>query len=129
MSDQDIIDTIAAHRGRERGMVCDEGELWCDGCGCIIRDDEWPHHTLAALRERYAVVELPEPDVGAVDNGHVPRHWEWDVTPGSGDFAGTEVHAYSDGVIDVVYESDELTPSQARAVAAALLAAAVEADQ
>ena len=56
-SDQDIIDTIAAHRGRERGMVCDEGELWCDGCGCIIRDDEWPHHTLAALRERYEIVE------------------------------------------------------------------------
>lgn len=41
---------IAAHRCRERGMVCDEGELWCDGCGCIIKADHWPEHLLAALR-------------------------------------------------------------------------------
>lgn len=64
MSDADIIDTIAAHRGRERGMVCDEGELWCDGCECVINADDWPEHILAALRERYAVVPVEDIKVG-----------------------------------------------------------------
>jgi len=35
----------------------------------------------------------------------------------------TQVHAYSDGVIDVVYESDELTTATAYNLAAAILAA------
>ncbi len=117
MSDQEIIDTIAD--AIQPGIV--------DGDISVLSIAD---RALTALHSAgCAIVKLPEPDVGAIDNGHRPRHWEWNVTPGAGDFAGTDVHAYSDGVIDVVYESNELTPDVARRLAAALLAAADKAEE
>lgn len=138
MSDQEIIDTIA-------GIITDESsECGRYGNGCqLVYANPVGEKILAALRaagyavlsldelrsNRVALVSLPNPDLGVHDNGHRPRHWEWNVTPGAGDFAGTDVHAYSDGVIDVVYESNELTPDVARRLAAALLAAAEKAEE
>lgn len=138
VSDQDIIGTIAE-------VIADEAsECHRYGNGCQLGYVGSPtgEKILAALREvcavlsldelrsnRVALVSLPKPDLGVHDNGHRPRHWEWNVSPGAGDFAGTDVHAYSDGVIDVVYESNELTPDVARRLAAALLAAADEAEE
>lgn len=40
---------IDEHRGRERGMVCDEGELWCDGCKVVIRADDWAGHLVQVI--------------------------------------------------------------------------------
>lgn len=119
MSDQDIIDLIAAHRGRERGMVCDEGELWCDGCGCIIRDDEWPHHTLTALRERYAVVELPTGET--LSCGRLGMCTQFDAPNDIGGVSGMHGGTVSDS-------ESEWTPDEARSLAAALLAAADKAE-
>lgn len=51
---------IDAHRCRERGMVCDEGELWCDTCKAIINESDVSAHQVSQLKAAgYAVVKLP----------------------------------------------------------------------
>lgn len=56
MSAADVLD---AHRGRERGMVCDEGELWCDSCKAIINADDVSAHQIAELKAAgYKVMEV-----------------------------------------------------------------------
>ena len=53
-------DIIAQHRCRERGMVCDEGELWCDTCKAIVNEGDVAHHQLTALAAAgFAVIKLP----------------------------------------------------------------------
>jgi hypothetical protein len=42
-----LAEVAEAHRGRERGMVCDEGELWCDACKAIVDADEIGTHIQA----------------------------------------------------------------------------------
>lgn len=56
MSAAEVLD---AHRGRERGMVCDEGELWCDACKAIINAEDVSSHQLDALKDAgYKVCEV-----------------------------------------------------------------------
>jgi hypothetical protein len=110
MTDQRVIDIIAAHRGRERGMVCDEGELWCDACESVIRDGDWAAHVVEALSvQRIAIVELPPGEVG------------------------TDVWANQAGGVTLRHDTDGLvsnfTMARARRIAAALLAAAQKAEE
>lgn len=66
MSADEVID---AHRCRERGMVCDEGELWCDTCRAIVNESDVSAHQVSQLKAAgYAVVELPKSD-GLDDDG------------------------------------------------------------
>ncbi len=116
MSNQGIVDIIAAHRCRERGMACDEGEVWCDGCGEVVNVDDVAAHQLNALRGNgIAVVELPEPD--GMDGGSPYWGDAWGVRYCKGD--GIEFEGHSMGLSDV------------KALAANLLAVAdyVERDQ
>ena len=113
MSDQGIIDTIAEWLGEVYG--------WCQECGIGQSDNrtESAQGIAAALRERYAIVELPEP-----------------LKPDD-ECSSAMFHA-KDACMnvrvrmgEVVVDTDWYLPKEARSLAAALLAApaAVEADQ
>lgn len=109
-----LTDILTAHRGEERGFL-DEGQLWCATCKAKFDEDAWPAHVEADIQEaRIMLVELPEPVVG--------MDWDWCVV--------LPPHP-RDGVVidDLVTESGLLTAAEARSKAAALLAAAVEAER
>lgn len=101
----DIIDAIAAAlNGRGNYPL-----------GSDLRPEA--ERVLAALRERYAIVELPKPDEGWFD--------QW---------LGGDVHldTTSEYVLQEPYNHGEIiwhTPSQARKLAAALLAATDKAKE
>lgn len=118
MSDDPIIiDIIAEHRCRQRGMVCDEGEVWCDACKCIVNADNWAAHMLTALRRKgVAVVQLPEVLGQSSISGR-------QYFP-----AGHVYCVYPQKCRQVSVFGKCLTTETARALAAALLAAANHAD-
>ena len=108
MTDQDIIDTIAEWLQANTRYGCTSDRLATD--------------FLAALRSAgYAIVKLPEPD---------------SVTEATDDENGRKEWSYPHGVV-VVFDDGEihwgnwssLRPQKVRQAAAALLAAAAEADQ
>lgn len=102
MSDQDIIDTIAEWLQANTRYGCTSDRLATD--------------FLAALRERYAVVERPEPrEVTVLKNA-----WWLD---------GDVTAVVGSGRVRCDLEDHRLSSDEARALAAALLAAAAEADQ
>lgn len=73
-------EVIEAHRCRERGMVCDEGELWCDTCKAVVNESDVSVHQLAQLQAAgYAVVELPQhlPSAGVSADGDLVRDQSW----------------------------------------------------
>lgn len=98
--------------------MCDEDELWCDDCGCAINADDWPEHVLSALRSAgYAIVKKPAPNS---ENG------DWiDMT------LGDERVLVAGDEVKMVAPACYYSASEAREIAAALLAAAdaAEADQ
>ena len=106
MSGRDIIDTILIQLGWARRSYREDAEA-----------------ILAALRERYAIVELPEPH---------------SVTEATDDENGRKEWAYPHGKVTVFDDGEihwgnwsSLRPQKVRQAAAALLAAAdaAEADQ
>lgn len=109
MSDQDIVDTIA-------GLIADESvecHRYVNGCQ-LEYAPPCAEKILAALRERYAIVALPEPH-SVTDN---TAGW-----PGDG-------WAVSRNVGKVLADRPRaLDPDEARAFAAALLAAADAAER
>lgn len=116
MNDQKIVDIIAAHRCRERGMACDEGEVWCGCCGAVVNVDDVAVHQLNALRANgIAVVELPEPDRGG---GYGDDGVGWGADNNS---------VFTSG--GMVYECGEFSPAQAREIGLWWLAAAEYAER
>lgn len=104
MNDQDIVDTIA--ESVRNGLHAP----------VPIPPDMIAAHVLAALRERYAVVERPEPrEVTVLKNA-----WWLD---------GDVTAVVGSGRVRCELEDHRLSSDEARALAAALLAAAAEADQ
>ena len=123
MSDQDIIDTIAAHIGSWLASYGDEYSYhepdanWRALLDQQLRKaSEVSGYLAAALRERYAIVELPEPVGNMVGPFRFSRGAGCECCPPEVYDTDTEV-SYS--------------VSEARVEAAALLAAsaAAEADQ
>ncbi|MGB0973346.1 MAG: hypothetical protein ACPGVG_20705, partial [Mycobacterium sp.] len=111
---QDIIDTAI--------VVLKDFGLYdgCTICGHIGYDEDdlsdIGEALLAALRERYAVVERPEPrEVTVLKNA-----WWLD---------GDVTAVVGSGRVRCELEDHRLSSDEARALAAALLAAAAEADQ
>ena len=143
MSD-DIIDTIAAHSRR-----VDYNHPAYGKCRCGIDPDDLPgnethaDHVLAALRERYAVVPLPEPPIAGFEyfvksnnqrcaivelpeSGENGPFTEWRFKFNPAAVVWTEPGAH---VMIQNIEPGDLMPSDARDVAAAILAAADVADR
>lgn len=107
MSDQEIIDTIAEWLQDNTRYGCTSDRLATD--------------FLAALRERYAIVELPKPDDDT----------EWDGQDQGWWVSYHRAHEQAVGQRRVVPHlfRDSLHPNAARRLAAALLAAADAAEE
>lgn len=112
MSDQEIIDTIAAHCIGGCSPMCGPKFCPCNDQAKLI---------LAALRERYAIVELPKPDRCVEETRDENAHQQWDYPHG-------HITAFSDGEIHWGNWSS-VRPEKVRKAAAALLAAANYAEE
>lgn len=74
-----LAEVVEAHRCRERGMVCDEGELWCDTCKAIVNAEEVGAH-IQAQWAKSCTIETREqldalPDLAAIRAGVVGTIW------------------------------------------------------
>lgn len=74
-----LAQVVDAHRCRERGMVCDEGELWCDACKVIVNAEEVGAHIQAEWVKACTIESREQldalPDLVAVRAGVLGAIW------------------------------------------------------
>ena len=105
MTDSHIIDIIAAHR--PYGLDCKCGEP-------INSDKAWALHFAAALRGKYAIIQLPD----GIRHGNNYNWSFYDVSASAGS-----------GVVRITRDDHRHTPDAARKLAAEILAAADKAEK
>lgn len=113
MSDQELIDTIAAHQPDDYGFRC-TGCDWKPVNSSVTDATEFAAHQIAALRGKYAIIQLP-PGIRHGNN----CNWSFYEVSAS---VGT-------GIVRIMPPDDiRHTPEAARKFAAEILAAADKAD-